>query len=208
MLNINNYLKLIRFQGTKASDNIFKSKNDFLIHEDVIEEKDDKNICPPESPEEVKGPKTLKDVSVYNTEEDKKNEDDKLVLSDAVILMPQMLKKDLKVCDEEPMSESHSSPENVVSPMSIESVRISSPLVRHSKLSLQYLYDMDEYRKEIFQYLLQAEVCIYARYQFGRATRNQTDIYEETVLFVNFKINSFFSHFYFCWVTQHFPWAN
>lgn len=93
----------------------------------------------------------------------KESKVEKLVLSDSIIPVPRQPLKDLKVCealnDEEPMSESYSSPEEV-SPMSIESVRISSPLVRHSKPSLQFLYDMEEYRKEIFQYLLQAEVSI------------------------------------------------
>lgn len=64
--------------------------------------------------------------------------------------------------DEDAMSESDivSSPEpESASPMSLESVCISSPSLRHTKPALQLLYDMDEYRKDIFQYLLQAEVC-------------------------------------------------
>lgn len=148
----------------KAAEKGLKGNNDFIIHEDLHEEKQVKESGPPKSNKELNnGNKELNNRKTKKEVQSKENKDEKLELSDTVIPVPRQPLKDLKVCDtlieEEAMSESYSSVEEI-SPMSIESVRISSPLVRHSKPSLQFLYDMEEYRQDIFQYLLQAEVSI------------------------------------------------
>uniref|UniRef100_A0A1B6LX76 Uncharacterized protein n=1 Tax=Graphocephala atropunctata TaxID=36148 RepID=A0A1B6LX76_9HEMI len=140
---------------TKAAEKAFKSRNDFVIHEDVVEEISNESIIVLET--RKKAPVIPK---INSKEQNKENKEEKLDLSDAIISVPREPLKDLKTCEpvveEEAMSESYDSPRET-SPMSLESVRISSPLLRHMKPSLQLLYDMEEYREEIFQYLLKAE---------------------------------------------------
>lgn len=149
------------FQEVKAVEKALKSNNDFIIHEDLHEEKQFKISDLPKNNKEFNNGN--KDLNNRKAKKEVQSKDEKLELSDTVIPVPRQPLKDLKVCnilnEEEAMSESYSSVEEI-SPMSIESVRISSPLVRHSKPSLQFLYDMEEYRQEIFQYLLQAEVSV------------------------------------------------
>ncbi|XP_046666061.1 G2/mitotic-specific cyclin-A-like isoform X2 [Homalodisca vitripennis] len=141
-------------QESKVAEKVFKSRNDFVIHEDVEEEPSVGNIITLDPKQEAPAIPKAKSKAQEN------EKDEKLDLSDAVISVPREPLKDLKVSElldeEEAMSESYDSPRET-SPMSLESVRISSPLLRHSKPSLQLLYDMEEYREEIFQYLLKAE---------------------------------------------------
>jgi len=142
---------------------ISKPTKTFKIHEDVENPKPKQKVAPilPDKPQETTTAAPQLPKPKKPSEEEINEKDDALL--DAVSKVPQRQPlKDLKpvvdeVEDTEEMSVSFEESPEHVSPMSLESVRISSPLVRHSKPSLQVLYDMEVYRKDIFEYLLQAE---------------------------------------------------
>lgn len=83
-------------QELKATEKSLKNKNDFVIHEDVVEEKESKKLVVVETKPASQA--VVPKQKIKEDKENNKNTDAGLELSDAVISVPRQPLKDLKVC--------------------------------------------------------------------------------------------------------------